>query len=193
MRTFAYCRVSTVEQNAETQAHQLKERVADLLDTRIISESISGGVAAMARPAFKELVDHKLEAGDRLVVLKLDRLGRDAIDVLQTIKMLTEKGVSVQSLDLPVSDLSTPEGKLMLSLMTAFAEFEKSRIVERTQEGLARAKAEGKTLGRPVAKGTTQSVLKARADGLSQAKAAQVLGLSLATIKRHWNKELQAL
>ncbi|OHY55853.1 recombinase family protein [Shewanella algae] len=190
MRTFAYCRVSTVEQNAETQAHQLKERIPELLDSRIISESISGGVAAMARPAFKNLVDHKLEAGDRLVVLKLDRLGRDAIDVLQTIQHLTSRGISVQSLDLPVSDLSTPEGKLLLSLMTAFAEFEKSRIVERTQEGLARAKAEGKKLGRPVAKGTTEAVKKAREQGLSQSKASEVLGLSLATVKRHWNKSL---
>lgn len=187
MRTFAYCRVSTVEQNAETQAHQLKERVPELRDDRIISESISGGVMAMERPAFKNLIENKLETGDKLVVLKLDRLGRNAIDVLSTIELLTNKGIAVQSLDLPIADLSSPEGKLMLSLMTAFAEFEKDRIRERTNEGLQRARAEGKRLGRPMADDTVQAVLDAKAQGLSQANAVKSTGLSLSTIKRYWN------
>lgn len=187
MRTFAYCRVSTVEQNAETQAHQLKERVPELRDDRIISESISGGVMAMERPAFKNLIENKLETGDKLVVLKLDRLGRNAIDVLSTIELLTNKGIAVQSLDLPIADLSSPEGKLMLSLMTAFAEFEKDRIRERTNEGLQRARAEGKRLGRPMADDTVQAVLGAKAQGLSQANAVKSTGLSLSTVKRYWN------
>ncbi|WP_198511692.1 recombinase family protein, partial [Bacillus subtilis] len=76
-----------------------------------------------------------LESGDMLVVLKLDRLGRDNIDVQQTIEMLIHKGVRVVSLDLPIPDLSSSEGKLMLRMFSAFAEFEKDRIRERTQEG----------------------------------------------------------
>ena len=187
MRTFAYCRVSTLEQNAETQAHQLKEKVPELRPDRVINESISGGVMAMERPEFKNLVENKLESGDKLVVLKLDRLGRNAIDVLSTIELLTKKGISVQSLDLPVSNLNSPEGKLMLSLMTAFAEFEKDRIRERTNEGLQRAKAEGKRLGRPMADSTVRAVLDAKAKGLSQAKAVKATGLSLSTVKRYWN------
>ncbi|HII3586572.1 TPA: recombinase family protein, partial [Citrobacter freundii] len=98
-----------------------------------------------------DMVTHKLEAGDRLVVLKLDRLGRDNIDVQQTIAMLVEKEIDVVSLDLPVRNLSSAEGKLMLQMFSAFAEFEKSRIIERTKEGLVRARKEGKKLGRPVA------------------------------------------
>ncbi|RDU77920.1 recombinase family protein [Aeromonas veronii] len=122
------------------------------------------------------------------LVLKLDRLGRDNIDVQTTITNLTERGIKVVSLDLPVSDLTSPEGKLMLQLMGAFAEFERNRIRERTQEGLQRAKAEGKALGRPVAVDTTEAVQRAKGEGLSQSKVSDKLGISLATVKRHWNK-----
>ncbi|MFC3187980.1 recombinase family protein [Shewanella intestini] len=70
------------------------------------------------------LINHQLERGDILVVLKLDRLGRDNIDVQNTINLLTEKGIKVVCLDLPVADLSSAEGKLMLQMFSAFAEFE---------------------------------------------------------------------
>jgi len=133
------------------------------------------------------MVNHKLGSGDRLVVLKLDRLGRDNIDVQQTIAMLMEKKIDVVSLDLPTHNLASAEGKLMLQMFSTFAEFEKSRITERTKEGLERAKKEGKKLGRPVATETRKRVQEARANGLSQAKAAATLGLGIATIKRHWN------
>ena len=65
--------------------------------------------------------------------------------------MLMDEGIDVVSLDLPTHNLASAEGKLMLQMFSAFAEFEKSRIVERTKEGLERAKKEGKKLGRPVA------------------------------------------
>ena len=120
-------------------------------------------------------------------VSTIDRLGRDNIDVQQTILMLMEKGIDVVSLDLPVSNLASTEGKLMLQMFSAFAEFEKSRIIERTKEGLERAKAEGKKLGRPVATDTLKRVQEAKAKGLSQSKAALELGFSLPAIKRNWN------
>ncbi|EGQ9159411.1 recombinase family protein [Vibrio parahaemolyticus] len=131
---------------------------------------------------------HKLESGDTLVVLKLDRLGRDNIDVQQTIDALTTKGIKVICLDLPAADLSSSEGKLMLQMFSAFAEFERNRIRERTQEGLNRAKAKGKKLGRPAAKGTTENVQRCKADGLSQSATAKELGVGIAPVKRHWNK-----
>ena len=134
------------------------------------------------------LINHKMEKGYRRVVLKLDRLGRDNIDVQSTINLLTDKGIKVVCLDLPVADLSSAEGKLMLQMFSAFAEFERNRIKERTREGLDRAKAEGKKLGRPVAISTTIAVQTKKAEGLSQAKVAQALGLGIATVKRHWNK-----
>ncbi|EIM8662849.1 recombinase family protein [Escherichia coli] len=186
-RTFAYCRVSTSEQSTENQIMAIRQAGYAVNDSRVISETVSGGVQAMQRKGFADMVTHKLEAGDQLVVLKLDRLGRDNIDVQQTITMLVDKGIDVVSLDLPVRNLSSAEGKLMLQMFSAFAEFEKSRIIERTKEGLVRARKEGKTLGRPVASNTLQRVQEARAKGLSQSKAALELNLSLTTIKRNWN------
>ncbi|HHP2702478.1 TPA: recombinase family protein [Citrobacter freundii] len=186
-RTFAYCRVSTNEQSTENQIMAIRQAGYAVNDSRVISETVSGGVQAMQRKGFADMVTHKLEAGDQLVVLKLDRLGRDNIDVQQTITMLVDKGIDVVSLDLPVRNLSSAEGKLMLQMFSAFAEFEKSRIIERTKEGLVRARKEGKKLGRPVASDTLQRVQEARAKGLSQSKAALKLNLSLPTIKRNWN------
>lgn len=186
-RVFAYCRVSTSEQTTDNQILAIRQAGYKVTDNRVISEIVSGGVQAMQRQAFADMVNHKLEAGDQLVVLKLDRLGRDNIDVQQTISMLVEKGIDVVSLDLPVRNLANAEGKLMLQMFSAFAEFEKSRITERTKEGLERARKEGKKLGRPVATDTRKRVQEARSRGLSQSKAAAELGLSLPTIKRNWN------
>ncbi|HGH5996679.1 TPA: recombinase family protein [Morganella morganii] len=186
-RIFAYCRVSTSEQTTENQILAIRQAGYEVRENRIISETVSGGVQAMHRQAFADMVNHKLEPGDQLVVLKLDRLGRNNIDVQQTIAMLVEKGIEVVSLDLPVRNLANAEGKLMLQMFSAFAEFEKSRIIERTKEGLERAKKEGKKLGRPVAVGTRKRVQEAKSRGLSQSKVATELGVSLPTVKRNWN------
>ncbi|EMV1561742.1 TPA: recombinase family protein [Citrobacter farmeri] len=186
-RTFAYCRVSTSEQTTENQIMAIRQAGYEILDSRVVSEVVSGGVQAIKRKAFADMVNHKLESGDRLIVLKLDRLGRDNIDVQQTIAMLMKKKIDVISLDLPTHNLASAEGKLMLQMFSAFAEFEKSRIAERTKEGLERAKKEGKKLGRPVATETRKRVQEAKCKGLSQSKAAHELGLSLPTIKRNWN------
>jgi putative DNA-invertase from lambdoid prophage Rac len=189
MRIFSYCRVSTTEQTTENQIIAIRQKGYEVNDSRIISETVSGSVEAMKRDKFKMLINHQIERGDMLVVLKLDRLGRDNIDVQNTINLLTDKGIKIVCLDLPVADLSSAEGKLMLQMFSAFAEFERNRIRERTKEGLERAKAQGKKLGRPEAHATTLSVQAKKAEGLSQSKAAETLGLGIATIKRHWNKE----
>ena len=91
----------------------------------------------------------KLRANDVVVVTKLDRLGRDAPDVLTTIRNLVAMKVEVVVLHLGKTDLTSSAGKLLLTMLAAVAEMERDLIVERTQAGLARAKAEGKTLGRP--------------------------------------------
>lgn len=187
-RTFAYCRVSTTEQNATNQIGAIESAGYPVEEQRVISETISGSVQAMKRPAFKALVEHKLEAGDTLVVLKLDRLGRDNIDVQETITALQAKGIQVISLDLPAPDLTSANGKLMLQMFAAFAEFERNRIRERTNEGLQRAKREGKQLGRPEAKNTTKAVQDCKEKGLTQAQTAKATGFSIPTVKRHWHK-----
>lgn len=186
-RVFAYCRVSTTEQTADNQLLAIRKAGYEVEERRCVSETVSGSVEAMTRPAFKALVEHSLEPGDLLVVLKLDRLGRDAIDVQKTINMLLDRGVQLRSLDLPNVELTSAEGRLMLQVFSAFSEFERNRIRERTQEGLQRAKAAGVKLGRPKAVATTRRVQCAKNEGLSQTRAAEYLGLSLPTVKRHWN------
>lgn len=189
-RTFAYCRVSTTEQSTANQVHAIRQAgYLDLTASRVITdEGVSGTVPAMQRPAFANMVNNKLEAGDKLIVLKLDRLGRDNIDVQQTVSMLLAKGISVHCLDLPVPNLASAEGKLMLQMFATFAEFERNRIAERTKEAISRRKAEGLAVGRPVADKTTSKVQACKEKGLSQSKTAKELDISLATVKRHWNK-----
>lgn len=188
-RTFAYCRVSTTEQTTANQVSAIHNKGFKVIASRVITdEGVSGSVPAMQRPAFANLVNNKLEKGDTLVVLKLDRLGRDNIDVQQTINMLTEKGVDVQCLDLPIPNLSSNEGKLMLQMFAAFAEFERNRIRERTAEAIAHRKEKGLPVGRPEATETTQRVQHCKLAQMSQSQTAKELGISLPTVKRHWNK-----
>ncbi len=139
-RTFSYLRVSTTEQTTENQQLAITTAGYQIPNNRVISETVSGSQQAMERPAFSNLVHSRMEEGDTLVVLKLDRLGRDMIDVMKTLALLAEKGIHVVSLDLGNIDLSSPAGKLQVQVMAAVAEFERNRIRERTKEGLERAK-----------------------------------------------------
>ncbi|HGG2837320.1 TPA: recombinase family protein [Salmonella enterica subsp. enterica serovar Infantis] len=186
-RVFGYCRVSTTEQDASTQAFQIRERGFKIAANRMIQETVSGSVPAGNRPKFLSLID-KLEEGDELVVLKLDRLGRDNMDVQHTVNRLTDMGVTIHCLDLPVPKINSAEGKLMLQLFASFAEFERNRIRERTRETLQKKKADGVKLGRPEATDTTEKVLLCRKNGMTQSQAAEHLGVSIRTIKNHWNK-----
>ena len=92
-----------------------------------------------------------MEKGDVLIVTKLDRLGRDAIDVSTTVAKLEEIGIRVHCLALGGVDLSSSAGKITMNVINAVAQFERDLLIERTQSGLARAKASGKPLGRPSA------------------------------------------
>ncbi len=114
----------------------------------MFAETVSGTVAAMDRPMFAKLVD-RLEDGDKLVVTKLDRLGRNARDIDTTVAMLRDKRISVIVLDLPVMEVTSAAGDLVMRMFAAFAQFERDQLVERTNAGLARARAEGKISGRP--------------------------------------------
>jgi putative DNA-invertase from lambdoid prophage Rac len=126
----------------------------------------------------------KLRARDTLVVSKLDRLGRDAPNVLATIKELAALGVEVVVLQLGKLDLTSPAGKLMLAMLAAVAEMERDLIVERTQAGLARAKAEGKTLGRRAKTTPDQRRAMVEAYALHQnvSALARLYGVSRATV-----------
>lgn len=187
-RLFAYCRVSTSEQTTENQVLEIKARGYDIEPQRIVEEEIGGSTPAASRPLFSTLVSHKMEPGDTLVVLKIDRLGRDNIDVLSTLKRLRDAGIKVISLDLASMDLNSPEGQLIVGVMSAYASFERNRLIERTNEGLSRAKAQGKKLGRKFGSKHAKEIQQYKAGGYSQSQTAKALGIGLSTVKRHWRE-----
>nr|CAA6816426.1 MAG: transposon resolvase [uncultured Thiotrichaceae bacterium] len=147
-RTFAYARVSTIEQEPENQIREIETAGFSIEPYRIITETVSGSVAIAKRRGFNRLLD-KVERGDVLIVTKLDRLGRDAMDVSQTVAKLEKSGIKVHCLALGGVDLTSSAGKMTMGVINAVAQFERDLLIERTQAGLSRAKAQGKTLGRP--------------------------------------------
>lgn len=184
-RTFAYCRVSTADQTTANQAKEIAAAGFAVELHRVIEETISGSTAAAERPAFSKLLD-RLEHGDVLVVTKLDRLGRNAMDVRASVEGLAARGVRVHCLALGGVDLTSPAGKMTMGVIAAVAEFERDLLIERTQAGLARAKAEGKALGRPASLTVEQrrEVMARRAAGDSLATLAKAFGVSRAAIQR---------
>jgi putative DNA-invertase from lambdoid prophage Rac len=146
-RVFAYARVSTTDQTTDNQLCEIKAAGFNIETRRTVTESVSGSVAAMQRKGFSKLVD-KLEAGDVLVVTKLDRLGRNAMDVRQTVERLASEGVKVHCLALGGVDLTSAAGKMTMQIISAVAEFERDLLIERTKSGISRAKAEGIHMGR---------------------------------------------
>lgn len=149
-RVFAYCRVSTLEQNTENQRREIEAAGFAVKPQRLIEEQISGSVAASERTGFARLLD-RMENGDVLIVTKLDRLGRDAMDVRKTVEQLAMSDIRVHCLALGGVDLTSPAGKMTMQVISAVAEFEKDLLIERTHSGLARARAAGKRFGRPPA------------------------------------------
>jgi len=183
-RTFAYCRVSTLGQTTENQVQEIKATGFNLQAHRVIEETISGSTSTSERKGFNKLLE-RMESGDVLVVTKLDRLGRNAIDVQSTVQALETKGIKVHCLALGGVDLTSAAGKMTMGVLAAVAQFERDLLIERTQAGLSRAKTEGKILGRPVVS-SVEVVQGHKANGLSQSATAKKLGVSLSTVKRLW-------
>lgn len=186
-RTFLYARVSTSNQFTENQLQEVKTAGFDVQAGRVVEETISGSVAAKERKGFQKLLE-RMESGDVLIVTKLDRLGRNAMDVRQTVEHLAENGIRVHCLALGGVDLTSAAGKMTMQVLGAVAEFERDLLIERTQAGLNRAKADGKKLGRPEATKTNEAVQKLKSKDMTQAQVALELSLGIATVKRHWNK-----
>ena len=129
---YGYARVSTLNQDLENQIATLEKENCDF----IYSEKYTG--TKTDRPEFQKLLAN-LKEGDTLIVTKLDRFARSTVDRIHTIKNLFEKGVKVHILNMGLVE-NTPTGRLIFNIMSAFAEFERDMIVERTQEGKALAK-----------------------------------------------------
>ena len=182
---YGYARVSTMTQSRD--GNSLEDQTAALEQfgcQAIITEAFTG--KTMERPKFQSLVT-KLQPGDTLVVCKLDRFARTAIDGVQTVRDLFDRGVRVHILNMGLIE-NTLTGNLILTVMLAFAEYERGMIVERTQTGKAIAKLNPDFReGRPK-KYTTEQLDHARQllqDGNSYAKVARMTGISKSTLVRN--------
>jgi len=182
-RVFAYCRVSTLEQTTENQRREIEAAGFSVRPQRLIDEQISGSVAASKRPGFARLLD-RMENGDVLIVTKLDRLGRDAMDVRKTVEMLAASDIRVHCLALGGVDLTSPAGKMTMQVISAVAEFERDLLLERTHSGIARARAAGKRFGRPPVLNEEQ-----RRAVMERINA----GISISSIAREFNTTRQTI
>jgi putative DNA-invertase from lambdoid prophage Rac len=184
-RTFAYCRVSTTGQTTENQVREIEAAGFKVDARRIVAETISGSSSIDQRPGFAKLMD-RLERDDVLIVTKMDRLGRNAVDVTQTVERLAGMGVRVHCLALGGVDLTSAAGKMTMQVLGAVAQFERDLLIERTNSGLARAKAEGATLGRPASLTAEEqeAVRAALAAGASVSEVARQYETSRQTIMR---------
>lgn len=184
-RVFAYCRVSSQEHTTENQRKEIEAAGFSIRPQRLIEEQISGSVAASERPGFTRLLD-RMETGDVLIVTKLDRLGRNAMDVRKTVKQLATSDIRVHCLALGGVDLTSPAGKMTMQVISAVAEFERDLLIERTHSGIARAKTAGKRFGRPPALNHEQhkQVVERLNAGHSVASVAREFKTSRQTIMR---------
>jgi putative DNA-invertase from lambdoid prophage Rac len=182
-RIFIYARVSKIGQTSENQTKEIEAAGFNIESHRVITETVSGSVPIARRKGFTRLLD-KMEKNDILVVTKLDRLGRDAIDVSTTVAKLEAMGIKVHCLALGGIDLTSSAGKMTMGVINTVAQFERDLLIERTQSGLARARANGKTLGRP----------KVLSD-LQKSQVIQQLqeGKNIATIARGFNTSRQTI
>ncbi len=180
MATIAYVRVSTDQQTTDNQKRLILERYK--VDRWYEDAAVSGSISMLEREGFAQCYEY-LREGDTLIVVAVDRLGRNTIDVLHTVETLKKKGVSIVSLR-EGFDLSTPIGQAMLTMLSAVAQLERESIRFRQMAGIERAKAEGKALGR---KKTIddESVKKWRVERqASLAQTAKEFGISVASVKR---------
>jgi DNA invertase Pin-like site-specific DNA recombinase len=183
MRAAVYARVSTSDQTCENQLLELR-RYCDARGWTIGREFVDTGVSGTKerRPALDELVkDAKRRRFDVLLVWRLDRLGRNLRHLILMLDDLQATGLAFVSLSEGI-DATTPSGRLQLHVLGAIAEFERARIAERVRLGMARARTQGKHLGRPRAKVTAQDLHEFA--HLSVRDAAAQLGVSKSFIAR---------
>ncbi len=173
-----YARTSTLEQEAGLEA-QLRDLTA-LGCQKVFSEQAS---SVGARQVLTEALDFARH-GDTLVVTRLDRLARSVVHLGAIVEQLKAKGVALRILDLGI-DTGSATGELVLNLMGSIAQFERSMMLERQREGIAKAKGEGKYKGRkPTARAKTDEIKALHAEGLSMGKIAVQLGIGKASVHR---------
>ncbi|WP_433989108.1 Transposon Tn3 resolvase (plasmid) [Pseudoseohaeicola sp. NH-UV-7] len=175
-----YARTSTTDQKAGLEA-QLRDLKAAGCE-KVFTEEVSS-VDVVARVQLKAALEFARE-GDVVVITKLDRLARSVAHLLQIVEDMESAGVSLRILDLAI-DTATPTGRLMLTMIGGIAQFEREIMLERQREGIAKAKAAGKYLGRkPTARAKTKEIKALSAQGVKPMEIAKQLGIGKSSVYR---------
>ncbi len=183
MTTYAYARVSTDDQSIDLQLDAL-DRIGVPVANIFRDENVSGKVPALERPGLATAIA-RLSRGDTLVVYALSRLGRSLHDVVNVLHLLEERGIAFRSLT-EHFDTGTPAGRAMVGMLATFSQLERDMMLERTQAGIAAAKARGVRFGRAETPGRREAVAECAAKGMTIADTARALELPYNAIKRMW-------
>ncbi|MBE9461937.1 recombinase family protein [Dyadobacter subterraneus] len=178
-KVFGYARVSTVDQNTDTQIEALEKFGCD----KIYQEKISG--LSVKRPQLDEMMAI-LREGDTVVVSRFSRLGRSRDHLINLVGEFSKIGIIFKALDLGI-DSSTPAGKMVIGIFAALSEYDREMILEKTKAGQLLAKAKGKHIGRPsgVNDVNFQKVKKGFEKGLSVTEIVNLTGVSISSVKRY--------
>lgn len=193
MAHYGYIRVSTTDQTTENQRLEIV-KAGFAIEEYFSDDGVSGSKKAFQRPAFSRMLE-KMQPGDTIVVTKVDRLGRNAGDVLSVVAELKDRGVGVKVVQLGGVDLASSAGKLLLTMLAAVAEMERDMLIERTKSGLERTKAQGTKLGRTpvIPPALFRELCEKKRQGWSLDRLVMKYGLARNTIHRtmlRWmNKE----
>ena len=196
MQCYFYSRISTIGQNASRQTENFKTH-PHFDSSKLFIDKVSGNIPFLERPNASKLFDEITSTKEKvtIVVDSIDRLGRNLLNVLQTIQLFTENKINLKSLKEGFETLlengkQNPTAQLVISVMGSIAQMERERIKERTSEGIKIAKAEGKYLGRKL--GSIQSdeqlinrhivIYKKLLKGLTIREIIGITGASSATI-----------
>ena len=175
MRIFGYARVSTSQQSLNLQKKALKD--AGVKSNRIFTDKVSG---KNCERAGLQLIKIKVEEGDVILVTKLDRLGRDTAEMIQLIKEFDEIGVAVRFLDDGISTEGTM-GKMVVTILSAVAQAERQRILERTNEGRIEAQKKGVKFGRKRSI-DRDKVHQMHQQGIGATEIANILNIGRSTV-----------
>lgn len=180
-RLFGYARVSTSQQSLDLQTKRLISE--GVLEHRLFADKASG--KNTDRKGLEDMIN-KLERGDIVLVCKLDRLGRNTLDMIQLIERLDDMGVSVRFLD---DGLSTEGemGKMVITILSAVAQAERSRILERTNEGRIEARSKGIKFGRKQSIDREQ-IMRMKSEGMGASAIAKELGIARSSVYRIMNE-----
>lgn len=170
-----YSRVSTIDQTTAVQTEQLTK-----LGCEKIYEDVESGKSAN-RKQLNEMLDFA-RTGDTIHVMKVDRLARNTIDALTIADKLKAKGVGLVFQDLSGVDINSDVGRVIYTTISAFAEMERKRILQRCNEGRAKAKSEGRHMGRKKDIEMHQSIKQLFSNGIAKAKIARELNISRQTV-----------